>query len=186
MKTCPSATLSTTNPTWKYPCANPGHHSEKVMTNSLSCGTAVFDSYSAQQEIKHYVTRQFITAVTESTLYHILSQQSPVHIFITSVNSFLISSSLFLGLTVFPSDFQQHYFYSFLASPMCATCSAHTILLDFITLILEREGQNLLCFYFYNFLSSPVTSSLRSTYFPQPTCSSLSKEPNIILTQIID
>jgi hypothetical protein len=39
-KTCPSANLSTTNPTWTDPGSNPGLRSERPETNSLSHGTA--------------------------------------------------------------------------------------------------------------------------------------------------
>jgi hypothetical protein len=39
-KTCPSATLSTTNPTWIDPGAKPGLRSERPATNDLSHGTA--------------------------------------------------------------------------------------------------------------------------------------------------
>jgi hypothetical protein len=38
-KTCPSATLSTTNPTWIEPGANPGLRGESPATNDLSHGT---------------------------------------------------------------------------------------------------------------------------------------------------
>jgi hypothetical protein len=39
-KTCPSATLSITNPTWTDPGSNPGLRSERPGTNRLSHGTA--------------------------------------------------------------------------------------------------------------------------------------------------
>jgi hypothetical protein len=39
-KTCPSATLSTTNPTWTEPGSNPGLCDERLVTNSLRHGTA--------------------------------------------------------------------------------------------------------------------------------------------------
>jgi hypothetical protein len=39
-KTCPSATLSTTNLTWIDQCANPGLRGERPATNDLSHGTA--------------------------------------------------------------------------------------------------------------------------------------------------
>jgi hypothetical protein len=39
-KTCPSATLSTTNPTWAALGANSALHGEKPVTNHLSYGTA--------------------------------------------------------------------------------------------------------------------------------------------------
>jgi hypothetical protein len=38
-KTCPSVTLSTTNPTWIDPGANPGLRGERPATNDLSHGT---------------------------------------------------------------------------------------------------------------------------------------------------
>jgi hypothetical protein len=40
-KTCPSATLSTTNPTWIDPGSNPGLCGERPATNRLSHGTAL-------------------------------------------------------------------------------------------------------------------------------------------------
>jgi hypothetical protein len=39
-KTCPSATLSTTNPTWPDPGLNPGRRGEKPASNRLSYGAA--------------------------------------------------------------------------------------------------------------------------------------------------
>jgi hypothetical protein len=39
-KTCPSVTLSTTNPTWIDPGLNPGIRGERPGTNRLSHGTA--------------------------------------------------------------------------------------------------------------------------------------------------
>jgi hypothetical protein len=38
---CPSATLSTTNPTWNDPGVNPGLRGERPATNRLSHGTAL-------------------------------------------------------------------------------------------------------------------------------------------------
>jgi hypothetical protein len=45
-KTCPSATLSTTNPTWIDPGANPGLRGERPATNDLSHGTAIRPRFS--------------------------------------------------------------------------------------------------------------------------------------------
>jgi hypothetical protein len=39
-KTCPSAILSTTNPTWTDPGSNPTLRGERPATNRLSYGTA--------------------------------------------------------------------------------------------------------------------------------------------------
>ena len=40
-KTCPTVTLSTTNPTWTDPGSNPGLHGERPASNRLSHGTAL-------------------------------------------------------------------------------------------------------------------------------------------------
>jgi hypothetical protein len=40
-KTCPSATLSTTNPTWRDPGSNPARRDRKPETNRLSYGTVL-------------------------------------------------------------------------------------------------------------------------------------------------
>jgi hypothetical protein len=40
-KTCPSATLPTTNRTWTDPGSNPGLRDERPATNRLSHGTAL-------------------------------------------------------------------------------------------------------------------------------------------------
>jgi hypothetical protein len=44
-KTCPSATLSTTNPTWTESGSNPGLRGERPATNHLSHGTALYVCY---------------------------------------------------------------------------------------------------------------------------------------------
>jgi hypothetical protein len=49
-KTCPSATLSATNPTWIDPGANPGLRGERPATNDLSHGT-VHSSYLLQMSL---------------------------------------------------------------------------------------------------------------------------------------
>jgi hypothetical protein len=46
-KTCPSATLSTTNPTWPDPGSNPGRRGGKPATNCLGYGAA----FSASKDI---------------------------------------------------------------------------------------------------------------------------------------
>jgi hypothetical protein len=54
-KTCPSATLSTTNPTCMYPVANPGLRGERPATNDLSHDTA--------PSVPHTVSRQVAGSV---------------------------------------------------------------------------------------------------------------------------
>jgi hypothetical protein len=46
-KTCPSATLSTTNTTWTDQGANPGLGCEKPATNRLSYGTTLVEEIPA-------------------------------------------------------------------------------------------------------------------------------------------
>jgi hypothetical protein len=41
-KTCPSATVSTTNPKWNDPGSNPGIRGDRPATNRLSHGTALY------------------------------------------------------------------------------------------------------------------------------------------------
>jgi hypothetical protein len=48
-KTCPSATLSTTNPTWFDPDANPGLRGETPAANDQSLGTASFGDVTSGQ-----------------------------------------------------------------------------------------------------------------------------------------
>jgi hypothetical protein len=43
-KPCPSASLSTTNPTWTDPGSNPGLRGERPASNRLSHGTAPMSS----------------------------------------------------------------------------------------------------------------------------------------------
>jgi hypothetical protein len=46
-KTCPNATLSTTNPTWSNPGSNPGLRGGRQTTNRLSHGTTVIAEVTA-------------------------------------------------------------------------------------------------------------------------------------------
>jgi hypothetical protein len=51
-KTCPSATLSTTNPTWTAPGSNPVLRGGRPVANRLSHGTAKFITYYSVNTIK--------------------------------------------------------------------------------------------------------------------------------------
>ena len=83
-------------------------------------------------------TRRFITALT-SVRHLYLSCASPIQSIYphpTSWRSVLIlSTHLRLGLPncLFPSGFPTKTLYTPFSSPICATCPAHLILLDFIT-----------------------------------------------------
>jgi hypothetical protein len=70
----------------------------------------------------------------------ILSQMHPVHAFpLISLRSILIlPSHIRLGFPngYFPSSFSTKILYTFLASPIRATCTAHPSLLDLMSLII--------------------------------------------------
>ena len=90
-------------------------------------------------------TRRFITALT-SARHLSLSWASPIQSIYphsTSWRSILIlSTHLRLGLPsgLFPSGFPTKTLYTPLFSPICATCPAHLILLDFITRTILGEA----------------------------------------------
>jgi hypothetical protein len=62
-KTCPSAILSTTNPTWPDPCANTGRRGGKSATNRLSYGAAFFCNYSSTK-LCSYEVQMFSRCIT--------------------------------------------------------------------------------------------------------------------------
>ena len=81
----------------------------------------------------------------------------------TSLRSILILSyHLCLGLPsgLFPSDFPTKTLYTPLLSPICATCPAHLILLDFITRTIVGEKYRSFSSSLCSFLHSPVTLCL--------------------------
>ena len=112
-----------------------------------------------------YGTRRFVTALT-SVRQLSLSWASPIHSIYphpTSWRSVLIlSTHLRLGLLIglLPSDFPTKTLYAPLSSPIRATCPAHLILLNFITLTILGEEYKSFSSSLCNLLHSPVTSSL--------------------------
>ena len=112
-----------------------------------------------------YGTRRFITALT-SFRHLSVSWASPIQFTYphpTSWRSILILFiHLRLGLPsgLFPSGFPTKTLYTPLASPICATCPAHLILLDFITRTILGEEYRSFSSSLCNLLHSPVTSSL--------------------------
>jgi hypothetical protein len=65
-KTCPSATLSTTNPIWTDPGLTPGIRGERPVTNRLSRGTAmtVFNVIRHLLPISFFVDTLYYPSVT--------------------------------------------------------------------------------------------------------------------------
>jgi hypothetical protein len=57
-KTCPSATLSTTKPTWTDPGPNPGLRGDRPTTNRLSHGTVLCRCNAHLLTIHHSVLRR--------------------------------------------------------------------------------------------------------------------------------
>jgi hypothetical protein len=60
-KTCPSATLSTTNPTWPDLGLNPGRRDGKLATNLLSYFTALKSTWSCMQLRKEKMRQNLIS-----------------------------------------------------------------------------------------------------------------------------
>ena len=108
-------------------------------------------------------TRRFITALT-SVRHLSLSLASPfqsIYPHPTSWRSILmLSTHLCLGLPsgLFPSGFSTKILYTPLSSPICATCPAHLILLDFITRTILGEEYRSFSSSLCNLLHSPFTS----------------------------
>jgi hypothetical protein len=89
---------------------------------------------------------------------------NPVHILTPCVFRihFNISFHLRLGLSssLFLSKFHTKILYSFLTCPMLSTCSAHLILLYFITLVVSGVSCKLWSSFLCSLLHPPATSSL--------------------------
>ena len=109
-------------------------------------------------------TRRFITALTN--VRHLsLFWASPIQSIYPHPTSWrpvlILSNNLCLGLPsgLLPSGFPTKTLYAPLSSPICATCPAHLILLDFITRTILGEEHKSFSSSLCNLLHSPVTSS---------------------------
>ena len=109
-------------------------------------------------------TPRFITALI-SVRHLSLSWASPIQSIYPHPNSWrsilILYTHLRLGLPsgLLTSGFPTNTLYTPLSSPICATCTAHLILLDFITRTILGEEYRSFSSSLYNPLHSPVTSS---------------------------
>jgi hypothetical protein len=77
-KTCPSTTLSTTNPTWPDPGLKPGRRGGKPATNRLSYGVAFIAPGVKRPGCKAYHSPRTIAEVKKTWIY----TSTPLYVFI--------------------------------------------------------------------------------------------------------
>jgi hypothetical protein len=82
-KTYPSATLSTTNPTWSDPGSNPGRRVRKPAAKRLTCGTA-FSPSNTYESLAHNLRLLNYGLVAESQFNPPVT--SPTYIFLLRLN----------------------------------------------------------------------------------------------------
>jgi hypothetical protein len=68
-KTCPSATLSTTNPTWLDPRANPGLRGERPATNDQSHGTTQVEAITTGWSLVQRSPTDFLNKITKPPVW---------------------------------------------------------------------------------------------------------------------
>jgi hypothetical protein len=81
IKTCPSVTLSTTNPTWIDPEANPGLRGERPATNDLSHGTALHSCFTlgTSNVLKRWVVPHILSMPRTPIKYVIFTNVVQLH-----------------------------------------------------------------------------------------------------------
>jgi len=136
----------------------------------------VANRFSISQEITHILLNPKVHYLIHKCPppVHILSQLDQIHTqHPTSWRSILI---LFLQLHQWPLTLKFPYQNPVYASPLPkhATCTAHLILLDFITRTILGEQYRSLSSSLCSFLHSPVTSSILDQIFSTPFSNTLS------------
>jgi hypothetical protein len=123
------------------------------------------NSHSASQEVPvFYGTRRFIIVLTRSRYWGLYSARN-IQFASPRPNSqrsiLLLSTHLRLGLPIrlFPSGFPTKMFYTFIVSPMRATCHASLNLHCLIALTIFDEAYNLRSSSLCSLLQPPVTFS---------------------------
>jgi hypothetical protein len=90
-KTCPSATLSTTNPTWTDPGSSPGPRGQRPATNRLSHGTAYLQGYESTNSL-------IILKINSIRFFQTSGRSNPDDLLPqTQISCFRIGNNLFLS-----------------------------------------------------------------------------------------
>jgi hypothetical protein len=79
-KTCPSATLPTTNPTWTDPGSNPGLRGGRPAANRLSHGTADFRPYLIQVNLPVHL---LVIMLHPNNIVYMYADKNQLHVMIT-------------------------------------------------------------------------------------------------------
>ena len=140
-------------------------HVKKLTYLLTPCYRVPLEQLNGLQLVKKFPafhgTRRFITVLT--SVHHLsLSWTSPIQSIYPHPSILILSTHLRLGLpsSLFPSGFPTQTLHTPLSSPIGATCSAHLILLDFITRTILGEEYKSFSSSLCNLLHSPFTSSL--------------------------